>query len=443
MISITFGKLGSLNRNDRLRVVFILYIIFVALLLHNNIAYSEDTNKVTVRMFNVDDVATLYINGNLKYTAKWGHQGIEPNLVTIGHRPGDSGIIDITDDLTEGENELKFTLWNAPIPGGATLSIEIKRNDEVKFSDTFRKVDSTEGIKYENIVVVNKDGTLQPPSSGRLNQTEEQKAIVSGNSKISSIGGYNAGEVVKMGKFTGQPDYCVNSKSISKTNKYINYYGVDSIADSFWVIKGIGFGNSLGNIEFSDKSLIYKIKNENDWKDDLIKLYIKSPISFTYGKNMEIKIYAYINNQYVFAASKVIPVVGLINNRAYGQCTWYVANKRLIYQTTIPSPSAYSHKGVIDQNYAPEALDALSYIGKHVAIISSNVQKVEIINKDGSKDISYKFEVSEMNALCNEIENPIYDAEFIISVNKDGVKSIKKYIGSNAGRNYYATEYWR
>ena len=88
-------------------------------------------------------------------------------------------------------------------------------------------------------------------------------------------------------------------------------------------------------------------------------------------------------------------------------------------------------------------MDALSYIGKHVAIISSNVQKVEIINKDGSKDISYKFEVSEMNALCNEIENPIYDAEFIISVNKDGVKSIKKYIGSNAGRNYYATEYWR
>ncbi|MCA9994210.1 MAG: hypothetical protein KDE56_00600 [Anaerolineales bacterium] len=103
----------------------------------------------TVRMFNVDDIATLYINGNLAYKAQWGQSGVEGNWNYFGHKAGDSGEIDVTSLLKLGQNSLRFELWNKAICCGVSLSIEIKENGEIIASDSYSIQDSGSGIKYD------------------------------------------------------------------------------------------------------------------------------------------------------------------------------------------------------------------------------------------------------------------------------------------------------
>jgi hypothetical protein len=124
-------------------------------------------SRYYIQMTNVDDVGSLYINGTMKYVSKWGFLGIEPIWVGIGHRPGDSGVIDITKDIIIGKNELKFELWNAPICCAASINILVKENDNVIFSDNFWKADSTEGIKYVKSCVINTTGSgISNPNDG-------------------------------------------------------------------------------------------------------------------------------------------------------------------------------------------------------------------------------------------------------------------------------------
>ncbi len=105
-------------------------------------------------MFNVDDVATLYINGEATYKARWGHLGTENNWNPFGHKPGDSGEIDITSYLESGDNSLKFELWNNNSCCMTSISIQVKENNSVIFSDSLERRDSNEGIKYDKTITI-------------------------------------------------------------------------------------------------------------------------------------------------------------------------------------------------------------------------------------------------------------------------------------------------
>lgn len=108
----------------------------------------DDISSYTVRMYNVDDLATLYINDKPVYKSKWGYSGVEGSWDDHGHKAGDSKEINITQLLQEGENVLKFTLWNDACCG-VSLSIEVKEDGKIIFSDTFGNQDSGSGIKYD------------------------------------------------------------------------------------------------------------------------------------------------------------------------------------------------------------------------------------------------------------------------------------------------------
>ncbi len=112
---------------------------------HNGRPPPADRPQYTVRMSDIDDKAELYINGTLSYTAKWGYQGYEPSWFPFpefggnvtNSKPGDSKDIDITPKLQTGENTLRFILWDSGLaPGGASLSISVKRNGEEVIKDS-------------------------------------------------------------------------------------------------------------------------------------------------------------------------------------------------------------------------------------------------------------------------------------------------------------------
>ncbi len=111
-------------------------------------------SRYTVHMYDVDDVATLYINDRVAYKAKYTHYGVEPDWYYIGHKRGDSGELDITSMLRTGTNSLRFELWNDPVCCETALSIQIKKDHKVIFSDDFYEGDSSSGIKYNKTVTI-------------------------------------------------------------------------------------------------------------------------------------------------------------------------------------------------------------------------------------------------------------------------------------------------
>lgn len=116
---------------------------------------SVNNDRYTIRMLQVDDEATAYINGKT-YKTFWGHNGYNNNLTNYVHRPGDSGDIDITQDLKAGTNEIKFELFNKQECCGYALNIEIRKNGTVIYSDSVHQEDSGAGIKYIGSFYVNK-----------------------------------------------------------------------------------------------------------------------------------------------------------------------------------------------------------------------------------------------------------------------------------------------
>jgi hypothetical protein len=116
--------------------------------------HSLPTFNYTVRMDNIDDVVTMYINDLPVYRASWGYFGVEPAWRSVGHQPGASGVIDITSALATGSNTLRFELWNRAVCCGVSLSVEVSENDEVVVSDAFSIQDSTEGVKYDETFTI-------------------------------------------------------------------------------------------------------------------------------------------------------------------------------------------------------------------------------------------------------------------------------------------------
>ncbi len=111
-------------------------------------------SRFTARMYNVDDIATMYINGQSLFKAKWGQLGVEGNWQSFGDKQGDSSDIDITSHLVSGINQLRFTVWNHQVCCYVSISIKVKKDGLIVFSDSFRSNDSTAGIKYDRTVSV-------------------------------------------------------------------------------------------------------------------------------------------------------------------------------------------------------------------------------------------------------------------------------------------------
>lgn len=239
--------------------------------------------------------------------------------------------------------------------------------------------------------------------------------------KITDITGYSDGIGVVNGKWNGQGPACNNAKG-----KYYGYYAAESQNSSYWIIKGSGFGTTQGTVSVSDLKIKLTISS---WSDSEIKVVVTVPYSYTSNTGVTLTVK---NAQNQTFPSQTVSTVGVIKTRGYGQCTWYVAYKRLVQVKTIP-PSAYTSTS-IDVSYVPKQWDCLNYGGKHVGIITSPVTKNEI-----NGIVTYSLTVGEMNAKCDENELS-YSAQFIVDTKN---KKITKYIGSNAGSSYLATGYYR
>lgn len=252
---------------------------------------------------------------------------------------------------------------------------------------------------------------------------------------LTSIDGWNASPNVVNGRWTGQP-----SGLTKKSNAYKDFLALESQTKSKFTLKGKNFGTKQGSVQFLNSTLT-KLScvgiTIDSWKDTEVKITVTSPYNFTYSANGWVRISIDKNpppQSYPGASMlSVKGYAGVIKSRGYGQCTWYVAKRRLDAGKSIPTPSAYSSK-TINGSYVPQQYDGLTYGGKHVAIITSSPQKSTA--KDGT--ITWTFKVSEMNALADERES-ISTRTF--AVNKSG--KVITWIGSNAGKSYKADGYWR
>ena len=132
-------------------------VILSCLIIFNTSAMASA--QYFVHMSNVDDLATLYINGAPLYKAKWGYYGVEPDWYYVAHQPGDSGDFEITSNLVDGNNTLRFTLEDSECCG-TSVTIEVKKDNQVVFSDTYDEYHGS-GIWYDNTIDID-TGTQGP-----------------------------------------------------------------------------------------------------------------------------------------------------------------------------------------------------------------------------------------------------------------------------------------
>ena len=252
-----------------------------------------------------------------------------------------------------------------------------------------------------------------------------------------TLDGYTVSQYVDNGRWQGQPPSAPNH------GKYMNFYAletVDSSKNTYWVIKGSGFGSKQGKVNFSNTKIRSSILS---WNDREIKIVPAADYSFRTDSAVTMSVFSDTNRE---LARKAIPVIGLIKTRGFGQCTWYVAYKRKSAGLTVP-PSAYAVTKQIDASYVPSLYDCLTYGSKHVAIISSIDPPKIVTNKDKSSVTTYKMMVGEANAKYDEAiydtgeQNKPYPAEFIIYTDKNGKKTFTNNIDSFSG--FKATGYWR
>jgi hypothetical protein len=113
-------------------------------------------------LWDVDDIARLYVNGTKVFEAIWRHVGTRPGeLKIIKHGPGNSGWQVINQYLKEGTNELTFEEYNHAGCCSAALWWQVARGQEIVDQDRFRRPDSSQGKKYSKTIKY--EHTCNPP----------------------------------------------------------------------------------------------------------------------------------------------------------------------------------------------------------------------------------------------------------------------------------------
>jgi hypothetical protein len=112
------------------------------------------TARYTVRLHNVNDVASFFVNQTLVARARWGYQGTQPlgEWRRIGLRSGDSGWVDLTPHLKPGKNILSFQLWEKYGLGRSSVSIVLKRDDTVVFTEAVETRSGHQGLVYDKTI---------------------------------------------------------------------------------------------------------------------------------------------------------------------------------------------------------------------------------------------------------------------------------------------------
>lgn len=262
---------------------------------------------------------------------------------------------------------------------------------------------------------------------------------------ITSISGWNAGGGIVNGRWTGQPTF----KKPPVSNAYQDMLAIESqyngnpsyTPQSTFTILGMNFGSQIGSIQFLDASLqpIPVTINPMQWLNNQVTISAKSLYNFTstnVGRAAWVRVSRDRNPPPAsYPGAGILQVkgfVGVIKARGYGQCTWYVAKRRLDVNRSIPSPGAYTITASITPSYVPQMWDVLSYGTSHASIITSNP-----VRTTSSGMTTWTFVVSEMNALTDERETS--DTR-TFSVRNGAILT---WIGSRAGSTYKADGYWR
>lgn len=268
---------------------------------------------------------------------------------------------------------------------------------------------------------------------------------------ITTVGGASDGVGVSSGKWTGQP-----SNAPSK-GKYVGYQvvpatnntlGVDSEKSYDWVIDGKNFGTAQGSVWLFDakqNAIPGPVIAIQSWTDTKIKVRVTAPPSFT--ARADAVLWVSRDKKSPPPASSAIwkdvklPIMGIIQSRGYGQCTWFVASTRLASGRHIPTPSAFATSGIvpgvggITNDYIPAQWDALAYGTSHVAIITTTPTVIN--EKDGA--ITYSFTLSEMNADWGESAASSTKTFKLSKANAKGQRTIVEGIKSDskAASGYY------
>jgi hypothetical protein len=293
------------------------------------------------------------------------------------------------------------TTWYA---SGATVSLAA-----TSYTLTFKPVTGWNTPASQSVTITN-GGTATP--SGVYLQAPT----------ISSISGYNDTVGVVNGQWNGQGAACKYAHG-----NYFGYYAMESQSTSWLQINGAGFGAKSGTVTASDPNIKLSI---SDWSDNAITVNTKVP--YTYMAVPGVKLYVTSSSNHT-SNPFVMNVMGIIQTRGYGQCTWYVAYERLLNHLLFP-PTAFYVAGPINYNYQPQQWDCLAYSTEHVAIITSAVHKNTVGNIT-----TYTFTLGEMNPKCDE-KIWAYAATFSVDTGK---KTYINGIGTNANPTWTATGYYR
>ncbi|MGH9190781.1 MAG: serine/threonine-protein kinase [Acidimicrobiales bacterium] len=113
---------------------------------------------ITAYMTRVDDVATLFINGEETFVSKWGYIGTAPDYQYAGHQPGESGVLDITTLLKPGKNSIRFIVNKSAGCCGVSGFLGIYRGrtgrTETLVRDGIDAQDSVAGTKFDKTWVI-------------------------------------------------------------------------------------------------------------------------------------------------------------------------------------------------------------------------------------------------------------------------------------------------
>lgn len=248
--------------------------------------------------------------------------------------------------------------------------------------------------------------------------------------RITGIGGYNAGDSVLNGRWTGQPTNAPRTAS----NKYNGYLAVDTWAwdntsPSTWTITGTGFGTTKGSV-FVDSPLLFGIMSISSWSNTQIKVNVAGSWQFAFARDVKI----FVKTSNGATTYKTDNVVAVPKGRGYGQCTWEVFFRRKA-SNLAPPPTAYASTRVaINANYVPRIWDVLYWNTSHTAIITSTPQ---VIRSSDGRTTTYRFTLTERNAAWDEAMTT-RTSEFTV---RSGV--VTQGILSNMSRTTVATSYWK
>lgn len=283
-------------------------------------------------------------------------------------------------------------------------------------------------------------GDIEPP----VEPADPDVSVVSPSTVASMAASTTATKIASVNaiRFTGQPDRAPATAS----NRFKNgdFLQVDSVSEVTWTISGRGFGTRSGAVTFSNNSI--RSKRIISWSDSRITFVATSSIEFEYDSNLMLTVWVSNGSVCRFGDQFRTKAVGMIKNRGFGQCTWYVAYMRQTHGKSIPSPRAYDFSGWIGATYEPNPWDGLifryaSTLDQHVGVIGPVVNKQISRNSRGESIVTYTFEVWEMNAAWDEaVASPRYQAKFQVNLN---TRTIVNEIGCKAGIKFIANKYWR